>query len=446
MAVQGNKTTLVVDYTALAPMSPSWICSQCLRALRPPRPAGSQRRLQSSATASVSSSISPALLSRARAVALEHQTLTQKLSGDYDARAAKRIAEISKTATAIKEYDKAQSSLEELRSLLQSSDQELRVLAEDDVEPTHQAIQAAVADLKTSLIPVHPFAHLPCLVEIRPGAGGDEAGLFAGDLLRMYEAYCARVGLRTSLLKYETGEEVGGNAGTHLQEAVLEVDSPGAYGVLRCEAGVHRVQRIPATETKGRTHTSAASVLVLPSVSNESSGDMDEESFNDPKSDYYVNPSDVKTDVMRASGAGGQHVNKTESAVRLTHLPTNTVVAVQESRSQHDNREKAWRILRSRIAQVKREEREEELIKLRRNAGAGKVGRENKVRTYNWSQQRVSDHRTGFDLRNLEDVMEGGEALEKIMDSVRAWMAEQEVLGMIAEEEEKAKQKDRHKK
>lgn len=320
------------------------------------------------------------------------------------------------------------------------------MLAEDDVEPTHQAIQAAVADLKTSLIPVHPFAHLPCLVEIRPGAGGDEAGLFAGDLLRMYEAYCARVGLRTSLLKYETGEEVGGNAGTHLQEAVLEVDSPGAYGVLRCEAGVHRVQRIPATETKGRTHTSAASVLVLPSVSNESSGDMDEESFNDPKSDYYVNPSDVKTDVMRASGAGGQHVNKTESAVRLTHLPTNTVVAVQESRSQHDNREKAWRILRSRIAQVKREEREEELIKLRRNAGAGKVGRENKVRTYNWSQQRVSDHRTGFDLRNLEDVMEGGEALEKIMDSVRVWMAEQEVLGMIAEEEEKAKQKDRHKK
>ena len=377
-------------------------------------------------------------------MAAEHQTLSQKLTDDYDARAAKRIAEISRTATAIKEYDKAQSALKELQSLLKSSDQELRELAEDDVEPTHQSIQAAETDLKTSLIPVHPFAHLPCLIEIRPGAGGDEAGLFAGDLLRMYEAYCARVGLRTSVLKHETSEEVGGASGT--QEAVLEVDSPGAYGVLRCEAGVHRVQRVPATETKGRTHTSAASVLVLPSVSNDSGGDMGEDSFNDPKSDYYVNPTDVKTDVMRASGAGGQHVNRTESAVRLTHLPTNTVVAVQESRSQHDNREQAWRILRSRIAQTKREEREEELIKLRRSAGAGKVGRENKVRTYNWSQQRVSDHRSGFDLRNLDDVMEGGEALEKIMDSVRAWMAEQEVLGLVAEEEEKAKQEDKRKK
>lgn len=173
---------------------------------------------------------------------------------------------------------------------------------------------------------------------------------------------------------------------------------------------------------------------------------MGEDSFNDPKSDYYVNPTDVKTDVMRASGAGGQHVNRTESAVRLTHLPTNTVVAVQESRSQHDNREQAWRILRSRIAQTKREEREEELIKLRRSAGAGRVGRENKVRTYNWSQQRVSDHRSGFDLRNLDDVMDGGDALERIMDSVRAWMAEQEVLGLVAEEEEKTKQEDKRKK
>lgn len=383
-------------------------------------------------------------------MAAEHQSLAQKLTDDYDARAAQRMAEISRTAMAIKEYDKAQSTLKELQCLLTSSDQELRELASDDVQATHQSIQAAEADLRLSLIPSHPFAHLPCLIEIRPGAGGDEAGLFAGDLLRMYEAYCARVGLGTSRLKHETGEEVGGGstAGTHLQEAVLEVDSPGAYGLLRCEAGVHRVQRVPATETKGRTHTSAASVLVLPSVSSDSGrgGDMGENSFNDPQSDYYVNPTHVKTDVMRASGAGGQHVNRTESAVRLTHLPTNTVVAVQESRSQHDNREQAWRILRSRIAQTKREEREEELIKLRRSAGAGKVGRENKVRTYNWSQQRVSDHRSGFDLRNLDDVMEGGEALEKIMDSVRAWMAEQDVLGLVAEEEAKAKQKDKRKK
>lgn len=243
-------------------------------------------------------------------------------------------------------------------------------------------------------------------------------------------------------MKLETADSAtgtGATGGSHVQEAVLEVESPGAYGILRCEAGVHRVQRVPATESKGRTHTSAVSVLVLPSVS-DNAGDMGEDSFNDPKSDYYVDPKDVKSDVMRASGAGGQHVNKTESAVRLTHIPTNTVVAVQESRSQMNNREKAWRILRSRIAQMRREEREDELMKMRRMAGAGKVGRENKVRTYNWGQKRVSDHRSGLDSRNLDDVMDGGDALETVMESVRNWMSEQEVLGMIAEEEVKQKE------
>jgi peptide chain release factor 1 len=166
---------------------------------------------------------------------------------------------------------------------------------------------------------------------------------------------------------------------------------------------------------------------------------MGENSFNDPKSDYYVDPREVRTDVMRASGAGGQHVNKTESAVRLTHEPSGTVVMIQETRSQIKNREKAWRLLRSRIAQQRRYEREEELIKLRRGAGAGRAGRENKVRTYNWGQQRVSDHRSGLDSRNLDDVVQGGESLDKIMDSVRLWMAEQEVLGLVAEEEQKQK-------
>ncbi|KAK1044224.1 Peptide chain release factor 1, mitochondrial [Friedmanniomyces endolithicus] len=251
----------------------------------------------------------------------------------------------------------------------------------------------------------------------------------------MYEGYCVQAGLRSALLKYETAEGMAGTGGSHVQEAILEVDSPGAYGMLRSEAGVHRVQRVPATESKGRTHTSAASVLVLPSIVAEGGADMGENSFNDPKSDYYVDPKDVNIDVMRASGAGGQHVNRTESAVRLTHTPTNTVVAMQESRSQLENREKAWRLLRSRIAQQRRDVREEELARLRRGAGAGKAGRENKVRTYNWGQQRVSDHRSGIDVRNLDDVMAGGEALERVMASVRAWMAEQEVLSLVAEDE-----------
>lgn len=395
--------------------------------------------------ASTNDSISPALLSRARAAVAEHASLTEKLATDFDARAAKRLGELSRTVNAIQDYDEAQNSLHELHSLLKSPDQELKELAEDDIAPTQEQIQQASEALKSSLIPVHPFAHLPCLMEIRPGAGGDEAALFAGDLLRMYTNYCVRNGLRTTLLKFETADYsasgAGSPSGTHLQEAVLEVDSPGAYGVMRCEAGVHRVQRVPATEKQGRTHTSAASVLVLPSFPDEGGGDMGENSFDDPKSDYYVDPKEVKSEVMRAGGAGGQHVNKTESAVRLTHAPTGVVVAIQETRSQIKNKEKAWRLLRSRIAQIRREEREEELVKLRRGAGAGKVGRENKVRTYNWGQQRVSDHRSGIDSRHLDDVIEGGESLEDVMESVRAWMTEQEILGVVAEEEQKAKEK-----
>ncbi|KAF2767395.1 release factor [Teratosphaeria nubilosa] len=418
--------------------SPSWLCSRCLRHLSRSSPQWRRLGARWQSTVPSNDRISPALLSRARAIAAEHSNLSKKLVDDYDAAAAKRLGELSRTASAIKEYDKAHSAWDELQKLLKSSDQELRELAEDDLEPTQEKIVQASTTLRSSLVPVHPFAHLPCLIEIRPGAGGDEAALFAGDLVRMYEAYCAANDLRCARVKYETAEgqvSATGSGGVHVQEAVLEVDSPGAYGVLRCEAGVHRVQRVPATESKGRTHTSAASVLVLPSIPAEGGDGMDEKSFNDPKSDYYINPTDVKTDVMRASGAGGQHVNRTESAVRLTHIPTNTVVAVQESRSQLANKEQAWRILRSRIAQQRREVREEELVRLRRGAGAGKVGRENKVRTYNWSQQRVSDHRSGFDLRNLDEVIEGGEALERVMESVRAWQAEQEVLGLLAEEE-----------
>lgn len=386
--------------------------------------------------------LSPALLSRARSITEEHETLAKKVAADYDAKSAKRLGQLSGTAAALREYDNARSAFKELQDLLRSPDKELRELAEEDVEPSREKIQQSSDALKTSLIPVHPFAHLPCLIEIRPGAGGDEAAIFAGDVFRMYEAYCSRTGLRTSTLKYETADGVtssGSGAGAHVQEAILEVESPGAYGILRCEAGVHRVQRVPATESKGRTHTSAVSVLVLPSVPAEGSQDLGEKSFDDPNSDYYVDQKDVQTDVMRARGAGGQHVNTTDSAVRLTHGPTNTVVFVQEGRSQIKNREKAWQVLRSRIAQMRREEREAEVIALRRGAGAGKVGRENKVRTYNWGQQRVSDHRSNFDLRNLDDVMEGGDGLERVMDSVRVWMAEQEVLGLVAEEEIKNK-------
>jgi peptide chain release factor 1 len=247
----------------------------------------------------------------------------------------------------------------------------------------------------------------------------------------MYQAFCNRKSLRSTLLKYEN---VNGTqeAGIPLSEAILEVSVENAYGIFRCEAGVHRVQRVPVTETKGRTHTSAASVLVLPSIEENSFG---EEDIEDPESDYYIDPKEVKTEVMRARGAGGQHVNTTESAVRLTHIPTDTVVSMQDSRSQPKNKEKAWRLLRSRIAQIRREKREEEMASMKRSVvGVAKMGRGDKVRTYNWGQQRVTDHRSGTTVHDLDDVMEGGQTLEKVMESVRDWLMERDVEALIAEE------------
>jgi peptide chain release factor 1 len=327
-------------------------------------------------------------------------------------------------------------SVTELVSLIHdaSTDAELRDLAADDLGESRTQLASASQSLITSLVPVHPFAHLPCLLEIRPGAGGSEAAIFAGDLFRMYQGFCHRKGLRTNLLKYEN---INGTteAGVPLAEAVLEVETTGAYGVFRCEAGVHRVQRVPATETKGRTHTSAASVHVLPSLQEDSAA---QEDFDNPESDYYIDQKEVKVEVMRASGAGGQHVNKTESAVRLTHTPTNTVVAMQDSRSQHKNKEMAWALLRSRIAQARREKREEDMANMRRSViGVAKMGRGDKIRTYNWGQQRVTDHRSGTTVHDLDDVMGGGQTLDTVMDSVRSWLMERDVESLVAEEVQK---------
>jgi peptide chain release factor 1 len=371
-------------------------------------------------------------------MASEHDRLSQATSESFDAKIAKRIGELKGVATALKEWEETQNSLLELNTLLEdpATDPELRQLAVEDLPGTASQLETLSRNLAISLTPKHPFEDLPCLLEIRPGVGGGEAALFAGDLLRMYKAYCSRNNMRVSVLKYET-EDGGSDASGELplSEAILEIQDPGAYGQLRSEAGVHRVQRVPATESKGRTHTSAAGVLVLPSLPTSGSEGR-ETDLNDPNSDYYVNPADVKTDVMRARGAGGQHVNTTDSAVRLTHIPTNTVVSMQESRSQHQNREKAWGILRSKLAQARREAREEEVAKIRRGViGTGTMGRGDKVRTYNWGQQRVTDHRSGLSVYNLDDVMEGGNELDKIISSVRSWLGDREIEGMLAEEE-----------
>lgn len=315
-----------------------------------------------------------------------------------------------------------------------STDAELQSLAQEELRTNTEKLSSISRDLQTSLIPEHPFAQMQCLIEIRPGVGGDEAGIFAGNLLQMYQGYCKRQGLRVKILKFDATKAYG--VEQSIQEAVLEIETPGAYDMLRCEAGVHRVQRVPATETKGRTHTSAVSVLVLPNFPSEEDEQLAEINSGDTSNDYYVDPTDVKTDVMRSRGAGGQHVNTTDSAVRLTHLPTNTVVAVQDSRSQHQNRAKAWQILRGRLAQARRDAREEEMAQLRLSViGVSRMGRGDKIRTYNWGQQRVTDHRSGITLHHLDDVLEGGESLDKVMASVKEWLKVQDLKILVADEE-----------
>lgn len=377
-------------------------------------------------------------------MAAERDRLSKETSETFNAKIAKRIGELQGVAEALQKWEEAKESISELDALLKdtSTDEELRELAVEDLTITTAHLEELSRNLTASLTPKHPFAELPCLLEIRPGAGGGEAAIFAADLLRMYRAYCVRKGFRSTIIKYETTDGEGADA--PISEVVLEIETSGSYDSLRGEAGVHRVQRVPATEKQGRTHTSAVSVMVLPSfpTTGQEGQEYWEADLNDPDSDYYVNPVDVRTDVMRARGAGGQHVNTTDSAVRLTHVPTNTVVSMQEGRSQLQNRQKAWQVLRSRLAAAKREAREEQLINLRRSViGVAKMGRGDKIRTYNWGQQRVTDHRSGLSVHNLDDVMEGGDELEKIIDSVKAWFSEQEILGLLADEQNEIKAK-----
>ncbi|KAI1908099.1 Peptide chain release factor 1, mitochondrial [Ophidiomyces ophidiicola] len=376
-------------------------------------------------------------LTIARSLANEHATLSGRLTVNFQKDTAKRVGELAETVQILKEWDRTNEIILELNSLLSdpASDLELRELASEDLETTTSSLSILSEKLKESLVPRHPFAELPCLIEIRPGAGGDEASLFASELLRMYLAFCSRRGFKTTILKRDIEDGCGGNGSEdRLSEAVLDVETAGSYDVLRTEAGVHRVQRVPATETKGRVHTSAVSVMVLPSFS-----ELGEHAPNpdDPNSDYYISMQDVQFEKMRASGAGGQHVNKTESAIRLTHTPTGTVVSVQDSRSQHENRRRAWQLLRAKVAQLRREAREQELVELRRSVmgGVAKMGRGDKIRTYNFGQSRCTDHRSGITVYNLGGVLDGDEHLGEIMESVRTWLVSKDLDTLSAEEQ-----------
>ncbi|KAK2023477.1 RF-1 domain-containing protein [Colletotrichum zoysiae] len=322
-------------------------------------------------------------------------------------------------------------------------------MAAEELESTRDQLAAVSRRLSAALTPKDPYAHMPCLLEIRPGPGGLEGRFFADTLFRMYKQYCSRKGYRAEVIKYETADAAGDQstaAGeSPLQEAIVEIHDPGAYDLFRGEAGMHRVQRIPATEKNGRVHTSAVAVWVLPSFQQDGGGDGGgggggAQDIDNPESDFYIDPAEVKIETMRARGAGGQHVNKTESAIRMTHLPTGTVVSMQDSRSQSRNREDAWKLMRSRVALIRREAREEAAAQLRDSVlSQHRISRSDKIRTYNYNQDRVTDHRAGVDVHNLDDVINGGESLDRVVDAVREWLVSADIAAMMAGEEASAK-------
>jgi peptide chain release factor 1 len=288
-----------------------------------------------------------------------------------------------------------QNELEQARALAEEPDPELAALVKDDLARLPPEISSITAELHELLLPRDPHDDRDAIVEIRAGTGGDEAALFGADLYRMYQRYSERHGLSWEPISLSEGS-LGG-----IKEAIVAVRGPEAYGLLRRESGVHRVQRVPATETQGRIHTSAATVAVLPEAE---------------EVDVKIDPQDLKIDVFRSSGPGGQSVNTTDSAVRITHLPTGVVVSQQDQKSQLQNKIKAMEVLRARL--LDRMLAEQEAARSRdRRAMVGTGDRSAKIRTYNFPQSRVTDHRINLSVHNLADVMNGN--LDEMVDALR---------------------------
>ncbi len=293
------------------------------------------------------------------------------------------------------EYQKVVENLEGAKELLKEKDDELREMAKLELLELAPKKEELETELKQLLIPRDPEDTKDVIFEIRAGTGGDEASLFGGDLFRMYAKYFESKGWKTEVL-YENEGTVGG-----YKEISLEVKGADVYGKLKFESGAHRVQRVPETESKGRVHTSAATVAVMPKMEME---------------DVHINRSDLKIDTFRSSGAGGQHINKTESGVRITHLPTGVVVECTEGRSQHSNKEIAEQRLYQKIYEMQQEKLRSSIASQRKSL-VGSGDRSEKIRTYNFPQNRITDHRIDLTLYNLDQVMEGD--LDKIIEALQ---------------------------
>lgn len=342
------------------------------------------------------------MLDKLEAIKIRFKDLEQQLSDPgvvADMQKFKRIGkEYRDLEPIVQAYDRYASLCSNIQFnkqlLAEEKDPEMRDMARMEIDELEAAKEPMEHEIRQLLIPKDPADDKNAIIEIRAGTGGDEASLFAGDLLKMYQRYCDKKGWRTEIMT-----ENSGTAGGY-KEVVMEVEGDGAYGILKYESGVHRVQRVPETESQGRVHTSAATVAVL--------AEADEV-------DVEINNNDIRKDVFRASGAGGQHVNRTESAVRLTHIPTGIVVECQEGRSQIKNYEIALKVLRTRIYEKAVAEHEEKIAKERKTL-VSTGDRSAKIRTYNWPQGRVTDHRINLTLYNLGDIING--ELEEIIEKL----------------------------
>ena len=300
---------------------------------------------------------------------------------------SKEYAELEPVVSCFREVQKLEANLNESTELLQAEDdQEMRALAEEDIEETSGQIEHLMQKLTLLLLPKDPNDHSNVFLEIRAGTGGDEAAIFSGDLFRMYNKYAETKGWRLEVLNERHGEHGG------FKEVISRIEGRDVYSQLKFESGSHRVQRVPETESKGRIHTSACTVAILPEVAEIDSIEIDKK--------------DIREDTFRASGAGGQHVNKTDSAIRLTHLPTGTVVECQDERSQHKNRARATSLLQAKLLDAARTAQESEQAQNRRQL-VGSGDRSEKIRTYNFPQGRVTDHRINLTLYKLDEVIEG---------------------------------------
>lgn len=330
---------------------------------------------------------------RLEALVERHQEVEQLLSQPEIIADQEKFRELNREYSRLQElvstfknYQTASADVEEMQLMLESSDAELKLMAEEELEPTRERLQSLEHELQLMLLPHDERDDCNCFLEIRAGTGGDEASLFAGELFRMYTKYCESKHWQLEIVSQSEGE-VGG-----FKEVIAKLSGEGAYGCMKFESGGHRVQRVPVTEAQGRVHTSACTVMVLPEIP--------------PSKAPEVNPADLRIDTFRASGAGGQHINKTDSAIRITHLPTGIVVECQDERSQHRNRERAMEVLLSRLAQLEEDKRNAEAAEVRHSI-LSTGDRSDRIRTYNFPQSRVTDHRINLTLYRLSEVMEG---------------------------------------